>query len=156
RSGDSTLRRCLHRGRSRQQDGTAWLIRSADVLEDRALLSSFVVTNAGDGPEAPLANASFEAPALAAGTSVANPSLSDQGGSGWTFTDTAGITTAGTLNMQNPPEGGQAAYLESEDGEDPGTMSQTFTVAAGQDGMQTLTFFAEGQGPANANTFQVL
>ena len=102
-------------------------------------------------------NGDFELPALLPGDYEYDAPLAEQGGSGWLFTGSSGVTgTAGAFTMLNPPVGQQAGILQSSfPVGSQGVMSQTLTVSAAQAGMTTLSFYVEGRITTGANPFQV-
>lgn len=95
-------------------------------------------------------NFSFETPNLGSSFQY-NPTVAAQGGTGWTFLSSTGITATGSaFGMQNPPDGNQAAFLQA-------TGSFLQAISGFTAGIYQLQFSAQGrsnfgQGP---NPFNV-
>jgi hypothetical protein len=127
----------------------------------RAALVAGGLLAAGQGAVADVLvpNGSFETPALSpAGSYQYTPATTLT--QPWTFTGNSGITTAAAppafgFNMQSPPDGKQAAFIQDTFGV-LSSISQTISVGAAGN----LSFFAEGReyslaGQNNVNPLNV-
>jgi hypothetical protein len=96
-----------------------------------------------------IANASFELPNRG-GAFQYNPTLAQQGGSGWAFLGNSGVAANGSaFNVVNTPDGNQAGFLQQG-----GNFSQVINFPAGF--TDTLSFFAEQRSFGGTQMFSVL
>ncbi len=114
----------------------------------RSMLSIAVVVLLVSGTQGGpvIDNPGFEAPDLGSGSGAFQygPTIAQQGGSGWTFFQGAGIAANGSaFNVANAV-GHQAAFIQDASGETlPSAFSQT--VSGFDSGEYSLSFLAEGR-----------